>query len=81
MTFVCKCCYVNLFFAIGFVDLYKISKRYNKFFKKNIFRTKLLLIKKKGLKFLKKQIKLKNVILKALTSNYKYNIDKECCII
>jgi hypothetical protein len=57
--------------------LYKISKRYNKFFKKNIFRSKLLLIKKKGLNFIKKQIKQKNVILKALTLNYKYNINKK----
>jgi hypothetical protein len=57
--------------------LYKISKRYNKFLKKNIFKKKLLLIRKKGLKYIKEQIRQKNVILKALALNHNYNVQKK----
>jgi ribosomal protein S3 len=49
--------------------LYKISKRYNKLLKKNIFKLKLLLIKKRGLKYIRKNKKQKNIIFKALKYN------------
>ena len=57
--------------------LYKISKKYNKLFRKNVFKKKLLLIKKKGLKYIKEQIRQKNVILKALALKYNYNIQQK----
>ncbi len=57
--------------------LYKISKRYNRFLKKNIFKTKLLLIRKMGLKYIREQIRQKDVIFKALALNYNYNIQKK----
>jgi ribosomal VAR1-like protein len=57
--------------------LYKISKRYNKLLKKNIFKTKLLLIKKMGLKFIEEQIRQKNVIFKALTLNKNSNLQQK----
>lgn len=57
--------------------LYKISNRFNKLLKKNIFRKKLLLIRKKGLKYIKEQIRQKNIILKALALKYNYNIEQK----
>src|SRR6266516_4265212 len=57
--------------------LYKISKKYNKFFRKNVFKRKLLLIKKKCLKYIREKIKQKNVILKDLTLKYNYNIEQK----
>lgn len=57
--------------------LYKISKRYNKLLKKNIFKIKLLLIKKMGLKFIEEQIRQKNIIFKALISKNNYNIEQK----
>lgn len=57
--------------------LYKISKRYKKLLKKNIFKTKLLLIKKMGLKFLEEQIRQKNIIFKALIFNNNYDIQQK----
>jgi len=49
--------------------LYKISKRYNKLLKKNIFKLKLLLIKKRGLKYIRENKKQKSIIFKALKYN------------
>jgi len=57
--------------------IYKISKRYNKLLKKNIFKTKLLLIRKRGLKFIKEQIRQKNIIFKALVLNSNYNLKQK----
>jgi hypothetical protein len=57
--------------------LYKLSKRFNKLLKKNIFKKKLLLVRKKGLKYIKEQIRQKNVILKALALKYNYNIEQK----
>jgi len=56
--------------------LYKISKRYDKFLKKSIFKRKLLLIKKIGLKYIKEQIIQKDIILKSLVLNHNYNIEQ-----
>jgi len=56
---------------------YKISKKYNKFLKKSIFKRKLLLIKKMGLKFIKEQIRQKNIVLKALILNHNYNFEQK----
>src|SRR6266487_1574561 len=55
----------------------KILIKYNKFYRKNVFKRKLLLIKKKGLKYIREQIRQKNVILKALTLKYNYNIEQK----
>jgi len=58
--------------------LYKISKRFNRFLKKKIFKTKLLLIRKTGLKYIEEQIRQKDVIFKALaSSNYNSDIQKK----
>ncbi len=57
--------------------LYKISKRFNKLLKKDIFKKKLVLVRKKGLKYIKEQIRQKNVILKALALNYNYNLEQK----
>lgn len=57
--------------------LSKISKRYNKFLKKNIFKRKLLLIKKIGLKYIKYQLKQKDMILKSLVLKHNYSIEKK----
>src|SRR5947199_387669 len=58
-------------------QVYKISKKYNKLFRKNVFKKKLLLNKKKGLKYIKEQIRQKNVILKALALKYDYNTQQK----
>jgi len=57
--------------------MYKMSKRYNKYIKKNIFKTKLLLIKKVGLNYIKEQIKQKDIIFKAIILNRNYNIKQK----
>lgn len=57
--------------------LYKMSNRFNKILKKNILKKKLLLIRKKGLKYIKEQIKQKNIIFKALALKYNYNIEQK----
>jgi len=45
--------------------------------KKDIFKTKLLLIRKMGIKYIKEQIRQKDVIFKALASNYNYSIQQK----
>jgi len=57
--------------------MYKISRRFNKLFKKNVFKRKLLLIRKKGLKYIKEQIRQKNIIFKALALKYNYNLEQK----
>ena len=58
--------------------LYKISKRYNRFLRKNIFKKKLFLIKKTSLNYIKEQTRQKNIILKTLIfKNNKYNIEQK----
>jgi hypothetical protein len=45
--------------------------------KKNVFRKKLFLIRRKGFKYIKEQIRQKNIILKALFLNRNYNIEQK----
>lgn len=57
--------------------LYKISKKYNKFLKKDIFKKKLLLIHKIGLNYIKEQTIQKNIIFKAIALNHEYSIKQK----